>query len=67
MATKCAINGRQWGAYDGRRHVACGAAVEPELESVHAGWHEAIVKALEDRDTSLRRLLEKAQIIRKSQ
>ncbi len=20
MATKCAINGRQWGAYDGRRH-----------------------------------------------
>lgn len=47
--------------------VACGAAVEPELESVHAGWHEAIVKAFEDRDTILRRLLEKAQIIRKSQ
>ncbi len=22
MATKCAINGRQWGAYDGRRHLA---------------------------------------------
>ncbi len=21
MATKCAINGRQWGAYDGRRHT----------------------------------------------
>ncbi len=21
MATKCAINGRQWGAYDGRRHA----------------------------------------------
>ncbi len=23
MATKCAINGRQWGAYDGRRHFRC--------------------------------------------
>lgn len=22
MATKCAINGRQWGAYDGRRQSA---------------------------------------------
>lgn len=21
MATKCAINGRQWGAYDGRRQT----------------------------------------------
>lgn len=21
MATKCAINGRQWGAYDGRRQL----------------------------------------------
>ena len=25
MATKCAINGRQWGAYDGRRHASKSA------------------------------------------
>ena len=40
MATKCAINGRQWGAYDGRRHLnmvvarsvpvpGCGDAIGP--------------------------------------
>lgn len=29
MATKCAINGRQWGAYDGRRQVgATGRIVQ---------------------------------------
>lgn len=27
MATKCAINGRQWGAYDGRRHTTATTGV----------------------------------------
>ena len=29
MATKCAINGRQWGAYDGRRHTRSTRCCEP--------------------------------------
>lgn len=44
MATKCAINGRQWGAYDGRRHsvLQLQAAEWRMDETPHIPDHRAL-------------------------